>query len=39
MTTLEELHRQRPVSRVRVEEHKQRMLAEVRAHRLRDLRE
>lgn len=39
MTTLDELHQRRPVDRERVEEHKQRMLAEVRAYRLRELRE
>lgn len=39
MTTLDELHQQRPVNRERVEEHKQRLLAAVRAYRLRELRE
>lgn len=39
MTTLDDLYQQRPVNRARVEEHKQRMLAEVRAYRLRELRE
>ena len=39
MTTLEELQQRRPVDRERVEQHKQRMLAEVRANRLRELRE
>jgi len=39
MTTLDELHQRRPVNRGRVEEHKQRMLAQVRASRLRELRE
>jgi len=39
MITLDELHQQRPVNRERVEKHKQRMLAEVRAYRLRELRE
>lgn len=39
MTALDELHQRRPVNRERVEEHKQRMLAEVRAYRLRELRE
>lgn len=39
MTTLNELLLKRPVDRERVEEHKQRMLAEVRGYRLRELRE
>ncbi len=39
MTTLDDLHQRRPVNRARVEEHKERMLAEVRAYRLRELRE
>lgn len=39
MTTLDDLRRSRPVDRERVDEHKQRMLAEVRARRLRELRE
>lgn len=39
MTTLEELQQRRPVDRARVEKHKQRMLAEARAYRLRELRE
>lgn len=39
MTTLEELQQRRPIDRERVGEHKQRMLAEVRAYRLRELRE
>lgn len=39
MTTLDDLRTRRPVDRERVDEHKQRMLAEVRAHRLRELRE
>ncbi len=37
--TLEELLHARPVDRDRVEAHKKRMLEEVRAHRLRELRE
>lgn len=39
MTTLEELLLLRPVDRVAVEAHKRRMLDEVRAYRLRDLRQ
>lgn len=39
MTTLEDFLTTRPVNRERVEEHKARMLAEVRGYRLRELRE
>ncbi|MCT2041848.1 helix-turn-helix domain-containing protein [Pseudoclavibacter alba] len=39
MTTLEELQAKRPVDRTLIEMHKQRMLAEVRAYQLRELRE
>lgn len=37
--TIDDILSRRPVDRARVEEHKQRMLAEVRAYRLRELRE
>lgn len=37
--TLEEMRRERPVDRARVDVHKQRMLKEVRAYALRELRE
>lgn len=37
--SLEDLADKRPVDRTRVEEHKERMLGEVRAYRLRELRE
>lgn len=37
--SLEDLAAKRPVDRERVEEHKERMLGEVRAYRLRELRE
>lgn len=37
--TIDDILTQRPVDRARVEEYKQRMLAEVRAYRLRELRE
>lgn len=37
--TLDDLLRQRPVDRARVDAHKKRMLEEVRAYRLRELRE
>lgn len=39
MTTLEELQQKRPVDRALVEHHKQNMLNQVRAYRLRELRE
>lgn len=39
MTTLEELQTKRPVDRTLIEMHKQRMLVEVRAYQLRELRE
>jgi len=37
--SLEDFLAEHPVDRAKVEEHKQRMLAEVRAYRLRELRE
>ena len=37
--SLQELAAKRPVNRARVEEHKERMLGEIRAYRLRELRE
>ena len=37
--TLEDLERERPVDRELVDAHKERMLAEIRAYRLRELRE
>ena len=37
--SLQELAATRPVNRARVEEHKERMLGEIRAYRLRELRE
>lgn len=39
MTTLEQLQQRRPADRARVDKHKQRMLTEARAYRLRELRE
>lgn len=39
MTTLEDLLRERPVDRAQVDAHKRRMLDELRAYRLRELRE
>lgn len=39
MTTLDDVLAKRPVNRARVDEHKKRMLGEVRAYRLRELRE
>lgn len=39
MTSIEQMQKRRPVNRAAVNDHKERMLREVRAHKLRELRE